>query len=226
MEETAACRIANTLRRFPQFAELPHGTESRSLERESRLVVVRSTQILANQGRQLRALPVVVSGEARVYAVDSDGRELTLFRLLPGDACAVAAISILDDTPAPASCVVDCSGKILMIPASALRSWLAEHDFWRRYLFSLISRQFAKTIELATSVGLQKLDHRIAGYLSGHGPVVSTTHNDLAAEFGTRREVVSRILKSFEREGMVTLARGQIHVVDADRLQALPASGH
>ena len=97
------------------------------------------------------------------------------------------------------------------------------HEPFRRFVFGIFADRLADLMSLAEAVAFQRLDQRLAATLLGHGPTVATTHQALADELGTVREIVTRLLKRFERAGWVQLGRERIELRDAAALRALAA---
>lgn len=173
------------------------------------------------QGAQCTHFPIVLEGTARVFTVGENGSEITLYRLEPGDGCVLAAASILSALPLPAFAIAETDGEVLMIPAANFIAWFDGRDFWRRFVFSLIAHNLANVIAVTNATAFQRLDARVANLLlTSDGDPVRTTHQAIALELGSSREVVSRVLKSFEIEELVDLGRGAIRIVDREGLVA------
>ena len=221
MREITQCSLTERLRRFADFAAFPHDL-GEEFEANACVRMVAANTILAIQGETCEFFPLVLSGRARVYMMDEDGREITLYRLDPGQGCILAASCALSGAPLPGFSSVEVAGEGLFIPARALRDWVDRYPFWRYYFFSLVARQLGQVIGMTNAIGFRKLDARIASFLLQEADdlngAVRATHSAIALEIGSRREVVSRILKSFEREGLVTLNRGKVHVQDGQAL--------
>lgn len=175
------------------------------------------------EGDQCGQLAIVLAGVARVYKVGENGREITLYRVEAGDSCILTASCILSGSLFPAMAVVEQAVTALILPAPLLRQWLDEYAFWRDYVFRLLAKRLALIIATVEEIAFQRVDGRLAAFLLASEPVgqpLSTTHQTIAYELGSAREVVSRLLKEFEREGLVLLARGTVTVVDATKLAA------
>lgn len=218
---------AEALRAFRDFSDL---SDEAGSELPERAVILRvdAEQVLATQGSPCEYFPLVLSGRARIFTMDEDGREVTLYRLDPGDGCVLAAMCALSDAPLPGSVVVEAAGEGMLIPARILRGWVERHTFWRQYVFSLVARQLGQVLAITNELAFRRLDTRIAAHLlrssEPDGTEVRATHQAIALEVGTRREVVSRILKEFEQAGVVSLGRGVVRLIDrpALRRQANP----
>ncbi len=174
------------------------------------------------EGDRCRQLPLVLSGSARVYKSGEQGREITLYRLETGESCILTASCLLTEHPFPAFAVTESDVTAAFIPATAFRRWLDEHEVWRQYVFDLLWQRLADVITLVESVAFRRMDVRIAAHLlesAGGETEIRTTHEAIADELGTAREVVSRNLKEFEREGLLKLSRGTIHLTNLKKLR-------
>ncbi len=204
--------LLDRLRAFPDFTDIPHETAT-EFNREVQLFSVRSQELLAAQGSPCRHFLILLSGQARIFTMAADGREITLFHLNPGAGCVIAAACCIGGDPLPGSVTIESAGEGLYIPASVFRTWFDQHTFWREYVLKLIARQLNQVVAITNEVAFQRLDARIASFLvrqAYNGERLETTHQSVALEVGSRRVVVSRILKEFEQEGLVTLQRGAI----------------
>jgi len=179
------------------------------------------------EGDECRQLAIVLSGVVRVYKIGESGREITLYRIEENDSCILTASCILSHIRFPALAMVEKEVRAALIPAPILREWIGKYDVWRAYVFELMSNRLAEVIETVEEIAFRRVDVRIAQFLAQLGPErepVAITHQAIADELGTAREVVSRILKDFERSGAISLARGSVTVQDKSALQTRPNS--
>jgi CRP/FNR family transcriptional regulator len=175
---------------------------------------------LFEEGAPCRGFPLVLSGEVQVARGSSAGRHLELYRVTPGELCIVSTSCLFGSRPLSAHGVTTKATELLMLsPEGFARG--CEHEPFRRFVFGIFADRLADLMALAEAVAFQRLDQRLAAALLGHGAVMRTTHQQLADELGTVREIVSRLLRRFEQEGHVRLAREQIVVLDAAALRAL-----
>jgi CRP/FNR family transcriptional regulator len=123
----------------------------------------------------------------------------------------------------PASGIAEADTRLLVLPKDGFDRLMAHHAAFRQYVFSLFAERLADLMALIEAVTFQKLDRRIAGDLLGRGRVLHLTHQQLADEVGSVREIVSRILKTFANEGHVRLGRGSIEILDAAALRRVAA---
>src|SRR5512135_917301 len=170
--------------------------------------------------------PLVLEGSVRVVQRYPNGRELQLYRVKPGESCLLSGSCLLGSTDYDASGIAESDVELLVLPPDEFNALVAEDETFRRHVFSLFGERFAAVLQIVEAVAFQKLDRRLAALLVGReaGGDVSATHQMLADELGSVREIVSRLLRTFEDRGWVDLGRERIHIVDRDALGAL-ASG-
>lgn len=189
-------------------------------------VTMEAGQFIFMEADQCTGLPVVVDGTARVYKMSESGRELTLYRIEGGDSCILTASCLASGRRFPAFAVAETDLEAWFVPASVYRSWLDKYPRWRQYVFDLIASRIGSVIELVEEIAFRGMDARLAGYLveeadRGTEKVVARTHEGIATDLGTSREVVSRLLKEFEKLGMVELTRGAVRITELNKLAAI-----
>lgn len=190
-------------------------------------IKARTGEHLLMEGQECGILGFMLSGSARVYKIGESGREITLFRLGPGEGCILAASCILNQVPYPAFALAETDMSAVVVSAPVLRAWVEKYPFWRDYIFQLMGQRIASVITLIEEVAFRRMDVRIAEYLTEAAEksqgILHVTHQKIAADLGTSREVVSRILKDFEHRGWVSLSRNAIRVPELDVL-AVPVN--
>ena len=167
------------------------------------------------EGDRCPGIAFVLSGEIRVYKIGDTGREITLYEIHPGETCILNAACILSRRNYPANAVGLIDGIILYLPEDIFVRLLAKHQVMRTFIFSLFSQRFGEIIELIEEVTFGKMDIRLEDYLieKSENNVLQTTHQHIANDLGTSREVVSRLLKNFEHKGRLALARNYIRLI-------------
>ena len=179
-------------------------------------------KIIFLEGDDCKQLALILSGVVRVYKPAESGREITLYRLGKGESCVLTASCIFTQNSFPAVAVADEEIEAVVIPSNIFRDWINQYEIWRNYVFNLLSKRLSEVITTLEEVAFRRMDLRIAEFLvKSSGPEdggIRTTHQDIAMELGTSREVVSRILKHLEYEGLISLSRGIISIRDIDGL--------
>jgi CRP/FNR family transcriptional regulator len=172
---------------------------------------------------QVDGIALLMSGEVRVYKIGETGRELTLYRFGRGESCVITANAILNMQNFPAIAVVEEDAEAVMVPAGTFNEWVRRYDPWREFVFQLISQRLADVMEIVEEVAFHRMDRRIASFLMERmqeGNPILITHQAIANELGTSREVVSRLLADFASREAVSLGRGEISVLDPEALEA------
>lgn len=178
--------------------------------------------LLFDEGSACQGFPMLLHGSVRVARGAPDGRQLELYRIVPGELCVVSTACVFAAAPLSAHAQVLEPARGLLLSAAGLHRWCAVEAF-RAYVFSVFGERLAELMALAEAVAFQRLDQRLAQALLGHGPVLGITHQALADSLGTVREIVSRLLARFERAGWVRLGRERIELLDSAALRALAA---
>ena len=171
-----------------------------------------------------RGFPLLLAGEVRVFRPSPDGRSLELYRLSPGEMCLVSSASLFRTQPLSAQAEATRPTRLVMVPPNVFRSWL-EHPGFRDFVLGLFAERMADLTALVDAVAFQRLDRRLAAALLGHGPELAVTHQDLADVLGTVREMVTRLLRRFEREGWIELSRERVRIRDSAALRRLAEAG-
>ncbi|MET0089692.1 MAG: Crp/Fnr family transcriptional regulator [Candidatus Thiodiazotropha sp.] len=189
------------------------------------LINLPAAQPICQQGSQCSHLALVLSGQARVYKIGDNGREITLYRIGPGESCILTASCIVNGQPLPAFAVSEEPIEAVLInPADVVR-WSDETPAWRKYLFSLVSSRLSEVIGIVEEIAFRRVDTRLASYLvQNTEPArerIEQTHQAIASDLGTSREVVSRVLKDLEQRRLILIQRGAIQILDRPNLTAL-----
>jgi CRP/FNR family transcriptional regulator len=164
------------------------------------------------------------SGSLRVFRIGVTGRQITLYHVRPRESSLVGMLSALQGRPLIATAQAEVATEVVMLPSATLREWVNSSDAWRAYIFDTVTRALADVTSLLEDVAFRSIESRLASLLVTHADaeqLVRMRHEDIAAELGTAREVVSRILEGLERQHVITLSRGRIVVRDAAALHAL-----
>ena len=210
----AAITKEEFLKTFPPFRKASDRLIDELLESVAYREVPRKTP-LYHCGDACQGIGFVLSGEIRVFKAGLEGKEVTLYEIYPGETCILNASCILSGSKYPADAVALTDLAMLFLPAGAFLRLVADHEQMRSYVFSFLNQRLGEIIELLEEVTFGRLDVRLTDYLvekAGDG-VLQTTHQNIANDLGTSREVVSRLLKDFERRGMVALSRNRIQLI-------------
>jgi CRP/FNR family transcriptional regulator len=179
------------------------------------------------EGDLVDSIALLLSGVVRVYKIGATGRELTLYRFGNGESCILTANAILSRKTFPAIATVEKEAEAVMIPADIFRGWIHRYDLWRDFMFDLLSERLSSVMEIVEEVAFRRMDVRVAGLLLERSRAqnpVRMTHQEIAAELGSSREVISRLLEDFVERHLIAAGRGQIDVLDRAALEACTAA--
>jgi CRP/FNR family transcriptional regulator len=206
------------LQLYPPLASLSPGALDRLLA-DATLVRTAGGGVLFDDAQPCQAFPLLLEGAVRVSKVAANGRELQLYRVVPGEACVLTSSCLLGRSPYKARGVAESAVTLVALPPPVFTQLVAANEPFRNYVFDLFADRIADLMQLVEAVAFQRLDQRLASLLLGKGRIVRTTHQQLADELGSVREIVSRLLKAFAEQGLVALAREQIEIVDPAALR-------
>lgn len=208
---------------FPDLAALPEADRTLLEERAGQVTLPPGTTVFA-PGVPAENFLLVLEGSVRVQQVSPNGREIVLYRVRGGETCIMTTSSLLSDESYVAEGLTETDVTAIAIPKAAFEEALARSPGFRRLVFAGYSSRIADLMQIVEEVAFERMDKRLAQRLldrAGTADAVTATHQDLAAELGTAREVIGRQLKELDRRGLLTVSRGRIDLKDRDGLRAL-----
>jgi len=179
--------------------------------------------VMFHENDPCRSFLWMLEGSVRVYKHSADGREVTLYRVQPGELCVLSLNALLGNRPYPAQAEAETDVTGLMLSGSAFLRGVEESATFRTYALKMLTDRLHDMMTLVSDIAFHRLHLRLACLLGqrferSRGKPLSVTHAELARELGTTREVISRILKEFEHQRCVRLSRGRIHLVSQQGL--------
>jgi len=214
------------LDRFPDLAALEPAPRRR-LAAAARPVTLPAGATVFHDGDACSNYLLVLDGSVRVQKVSSSGREITLYRVGDGQSCILTTTCLLAGQRYPAEGVTETEVRAVVIGNPLFQTLVAESAAFRQFVFAVYARRISDLIVLVEEVAFGRMDLRLAARLRDSADpdgVVVATHQELAAELGTAREVVSRLLKDLEHRGLVALHRGRIELRDRHAIDQLAAT--
>jgi CRP/FNR family transcriptional regulator len=208
---------ARLLRTYPVLQKLPPDLLEK-VEETARPVQLRAGQRLFGDGSPCTHYTLLIEGTIRASKSSPDGHEILLYRLDPGESCVITVVALLGETSFPAAGTADTPLSLLAVPRSLFLEMVLGSRPFRVFVFSSLSQRMAYLMGLIDDVAFHRLDQRLASRLLLHREPITATHQMLADELGTTREVVSRTLEAFQQSGMVRLGRKRIEILDRDAL--------
>jgi len=205
---------------FPVFAKLT-GAGLDQLLRQSQLICVPAGTILFDAKQPCRGFPLLLEGSVRVIMTAPTGREILLYRVEPGQGCILSGGCLLGHSDYSATGVAEEAVTLISLSPETFHQALLEFEPFRQFVFGMYGERFAEVMELVEEVAFRRLDSRLAQLLIRRGPVLRETHQRLADELGSVREIVSRLLRGFEKRGWVRIEREKVTVLDPKGLSEI-----
>ncbi len=208
------------LSRYPILGSLPPN-ELDLLLASAILVKAPAGAVMFDEDEDCRGFGLLLSGVMRIAKAAPSGRELHLYDVAPGDSCILTSACILGRSHYSARGTAGSDVEMVMLTPAAFLHAFTRIEAFRDQIFARFSERMAEMLQLVSEVAFQRLDQRLAAALIAKGSPIRTTHQALADELGSLREIVSRLLKSFADRGWVRLAREHIELVDPAGLKRL-----
>lgn len=211
---------ASLLQHYPMLRELPAAQLEDLLSGIASMRVPAGT-VVFDENQPCQGFPLLLSGSIRVIKAAANGRELQLYRVGPGESCILTSSCLLGHAAYHARGIAETDTEMIALSPAMFKKLLATHETFRDYIFGLFSERLTDLMQLVSAVAFQKLDQRLAALLVAKSSPIHATHQSLADELGSVREIVSRLLKNFSEQGWVKLGREQIEVTNAAALKKL-----
>ena len=206
------------LKLYPALRALPEKERAAAWQPAALLNLPAGTEMFSERQR-CKGFPLLLAGTIKVIKTTPAGREMLLYRVEPGGSCIITSSCLLGHTPYSARGVAESPLTLLLLPAALFDQLIAGNAAFRDFVFHLFSDRIAELMQLVEEVAFHRLDQRLAKLLLAKSSPIHSTHQMLAEELGSVREIVSRLLKGFSAQGLVALGREQIIVLDRDGLQ-------
>jgi CRP/FNR family transcriptional regulator len=214
----------------PELAELLRTRFSDIYEPEARQAILEHSKPMRLKagdtwmeiGAYIKAIPMVLEGQLKLLREGPDGDEMLLYFVGPGETCAMSLTCCTSDARSTIRVVAEEDTLLLAVPARFMDQWTEEFRSWKSFVMLSYQRRFEELLQTIDGIAFQKLDARILDLLRErarvHGsPIITTTHQEIAQELHSSREVISRLLKRMEREGLVKLGRQRVELLAAKR---------
>lgn len=202
---------------YPMLNTLP-GTSLAELMGSLGMLRIPAGTVVFDENQPCQGFPLLLSGSIRVIKAAANGRELQLYRVVSGDSCILTSSCLLGHVHYHARGIAELDSEMLVISPDMFEKLLSIHKPFRDYIFSLFSERLTDLMQLVSAVAFQKLDQRLAVLLANKPSPIHATHQALADELGSVREIVSRLLKNFAEQGWIKLGREQIEIIDVAAL--------
>ncbi|MEE6449428.1 Crp/Fnr family transcriptional regulator [Gottfriedia acidiceleris] len=208
--------------KFPFFREIPIHEWNDS----SGFITTLPVREMIEEGYIFKHVSFVLSGCIRIYKISPSGKELTLYRLRSGDTCVIMLASVLGETGYEAIAEIEKETELFVLPAQLFREWTYRYKEINTYIHRLFLKRLKTVANLIEDITFKPLNSRLADLLLQKSSGTSDnflyiTHQSLSIDLGTAREVVSRTLKDFERNGWIQQKRDKIFILQKEKLKDL-----
>lgn len=197
---------------FPMFSE-PELIEE--IMKVAFIHEVNEGDILIDIGETIVNMPLLIEGSMKIVREDEEGNEIFLYYVSAGNTCAASITSGFGSHKSTIRAIVEEKATFLAIPIQNIEYWMIKYPSWRKFVLNTYNARFEEILKVVDLLAFKKMDERIASYLKDkaathHSSIVKLSHQDIATDLNTSREVVSRILKHMEKDNLIKIGRGQI----------------
>ncbi|MFN5335024.1 MAG: Crp/Fnr family transcriptional regulator [Bacteroidota bacterium] len=177
-----------------------------------------ANELLMRKGQYIRNTMLVLSGLLKVYREDEEGNEFFIYYLRPGEACALSLVCAARQEASPVLVKTDTDTEVIMIPIDLMAEWMSKYKSWYRFVIETYRDRFDELLQTIDSVAFRSMDERLSAYLNkaieAQGKnIIDISHQQIAQELNSSREVISRLLKKMEQRGLVKLHRNAVEVI-------------
>lgn len=190
----------------------------------SNIITLPENKTVFHQGDACSNYLIILDGKVKVFTRAENGREILLYRLFTGDSCVLTTSCLLGNKKYPAEGKTESIVTALTIPVSQFNNALQSSTTFREMVFSAFSTHLSDLITLVEEVAFGKVDIRLAKHLLSQcdeNNTLTSTHQNIATELGSAREVISRQLKELESKGLIIINRGNIKIIDKTALRVI-----
>lgn len=199
---------------FPSFSnEL-----AKEIEINATIHSYQAGDIIIRTGQYIKNTVLVISGKIKIYREDENGGEFFMYYLQPGQACAISMICATKNEKSQIMAKVVEDVELIMVPLPLMDKWMMQHRSWYEFVINSYRSRFEEVLEVIDSIAFRAMDERLEFYLKRHSDAcgckeLKLSHQEIASELNTSREVISRLLKKMEQRGLVNLQRNNIELL-------------
>jgi CRP/FNR family transcriptional regulator len=201
---------------FPKLATMPELKQD--IIAISKVITLEAGTVILKQGAYVKIIPLLISGLAKVFKEDEDGHEVLLYYIKPGESCVMSVTSMARNETSQVKAIIEEDAEVVVIPADKAMMIAKKYPKWNEFIYDLFNVKFEELLTVIKILTFSNKDIRLLEYLKKEvtlkkNPILHTTHQQIAYELGSSREVISRLLKKLENEGTIALKQGSIEVL-------------
>ena len=209
-------RIAEVL--AASFPGIRSAELKRSIMENGTLIEVPEGTLMMEMGSVIKSIPMLISGSIKIMREDDDGNEILIYYLQTGETCAMSLTCCMANETSKIKAVVASDVQMIRIPVRFMEDWMAYPD-WRNFVMGTYRQRFEELLNSFDSVAFNNMDQRLIEFLKTKGELrnsdtVNMSHQEIATDLHTSREVISRLLKQMEKRGMISLGRNEVKLLN------------
>ncbi len=184
----------------------------------SKIITAETGSIIMKPGQYIKSTILVLSGKLKVYREDNEGNEFFMYYLLPGQACAISMICAVKSKTSEIMAKVEEDAELLSIPIELMERLMKDYKNWYEFVIETYRSRFEEVLLVIDNIAFKNLDERLEFYLKRNMSTfknnkIQISHQEIANDLSTSREVISRLLKKMEQRGFLTLHRNFIEII-------------
>jgi CRP/FNR family transcriptional regulator len=190
----------------------------KEMELKGKVISAKENDVIFDIGQTVRSIPLLLHGCLKITRVDDQGKELLLYYVNANESCAMTFACCMQQYPSEIKATAETDVEYLAVPVSVMDKWLSNYPTWKSFVMRTIRSRFNELLNAIDQLAFQKLDERLIHYLkekskSTGSTLINLSHEQIAGEMASSREVISRLLKKLENEGKLLLYRNQIKIM-------------
>jgi CRP/FNR family transcriptional regulator len=199
---------------FPSFSN----SLIEDIESQAKIQSFEAGEIIMRTGQYIKNTVLVTKGSVKVYREDEDGGEFFMYYLQPGQACAISMICATKSEKSQIMAKVVEDAEVIMVPLLLMDKWMMQHRSWYEFVIDTYRNRFEEVLVVIDNIAFKAMDERLEFYLKRHRDNctcndIKLSHQEIASDLNTSREVISRLLKKMEQRGLLNLHRNHIELV-------------
>jgi len=190
----------------------------KEMELKGKIFRAKENDVIFDIGQIVRVIPLLLQGALKITRVDDEGNELLLYYVNATESCAMTFACCMQQSPSEIKATAETDTEYLAVPVSVMDEWLSKFPSWKSFVMRTIRSRFNELLNAIDQLAFQKLDERLVHYLkeksrSTGSTLINLSHEHIADDMASWREVISRLLKKLENEGKILLYRNQIKIM-------------
>jgi CRP/FNR family transcriptional regulator len=200
---------------FPQF----ENELFQEIIKEGQLVLFPEGELMMDIGQRVELIPLIVKGTVKIFREDEDDHEIFLYYLKEGEACAITLICSAREGQSKIKAIPIEDTTAIVLPIKKLDEWMFKYKSWYYFVMDSYQEKFEELLKVVEEIAFHQMDERLLAYLrksveANNSNIIKATHQQIAGELNTSREVVGRLLKKLEQNGTVIIGRNQIELIN------------